>query len=83
MEFYFFNIKKFKVCSKTIWLGHLSKSTNDDNVIDEIIDLLSPSSSSNDPEFNSNKKRTSRSNNGQTIIADVHVIPFYVLVEQN
>ena len=59
------------VCSKTIWLGHLSKSTTEDLVIDEISELLSPSSSSNDSD--SNKKKLSRNKNYQNIILDVHV----------
>ncbi|RNA27646.1 splicing arginine serine-rich 15 isoform X1 [Brachionus plicatilis] len=74
--------KHLCICSKTIWLGHLSKATNEDIVIDEIIELLSPSSS-NDSESMLNKKRSSRSANSQNIIVDVHPLADHVIKVRN
>ncbi|CAF0714777.1 unnamed protein product [Brachionus calyciflorus] len=60
------------ICSKTIWLGHLSKSTTEDLIVNEITELIAPSSSSDN---DSSKKRVQKSKNQQNIIADVHLIP--------
>jgi RNA recognition motif-containing protein len=61
------------IASKTLWLGHLSKSTTEEYVTDEIIELLSPSSSN---DASDRLKAASRRNKSyQSIIVDVHLIP--------
>ena len=63
----------FLVCSKTLWLGHLAKTTTEDYVIDELTELLSPSSS-NDSDTRRNRSAAKSNNkNGQGIIVDCQV----------
>lgn len=50
----------FLVCSKTIWLGHLSKSTTEDRLARELIDIIAPPahSSNNNTEYYQEKKKS-------------------------
>lgn len=59
------------VCSKTLWLGHLAKSTSETYLNRELVDLVTEINNESDRKSSSSSKKTSKSKeNG---IIDVHV----------
>jgi hypothetical protein len=61
------------ICSKTLWLGHLAKSTSDTYLNKELADIVAAIHSESDRKSSSSSKKSSSSKNKENAIIDVHV----------